>query len=209
MSVTVPAVMDFLVCTAHVTDLTQEMYIFYPKSLAELTCRWLTGFCSSLQFIKATLWIFISSACWLSSFFNDCRVLPCVLFASPSLLCASPHKPDNFKWSFNASESPLNSCKCDSNPLFCEKQKPSSSLIHCRKQHNPEFWCELSLIIWSRGSNTTDSVVCFPPFFSVFAALGSASFSLDTHYKVNSNCTLGDSAEIRGCPQAKALSHTL
>lgn len=67
--------------------------------------------------------------------------------------------------SFNASKSPLNSCKCDNNAFFCEKQKPSPSLIHCRKQHNPEFWCEPSLIIWSQGSNTTDSVVCFPFFF--------------------------------------------
>lgn len=39
MSITVAAVMDSLVCTAHVTDLTQEMYIFYTISLTELTYR--------------------------------------------------------------------------------------------------------------------------------------------------------------------------
>lgn len=46
-------------------------------------------------------------------------------------------------------------------------------------------------------------------YFFVFSALGSASFSLDTHYKVNSNCTLGHSGETGRCPQAKALSRTL
>lgn len=81
-----------------------------------------------------------------------------------------------------------------------------------QKQHNVEFWCEPSLIIWSRGSNTTHSVgffLFFLYFFLFFSALGSASFSLDTYYKVNSNCTLGHSGETEGCPQAKALSRTL
>lgn len=46
--------------------------------------------------------------------------------------------------------------------------------------------------------------------FFLFRSLGSVSFSLDTHYKVNSYCAMGRRGETQGYPRAKGLkSHSV
>lgn len=70
------------------------------------------------------------------------------------------------------------------------------------------FWSKSSLIIWREKKKAIQLILFF--FLSFFfLSLGCAPFSLDTHYKVNSNCALGHSGKTQGCPQAEALSHSL
>ena len=89
--------------------------------------------------------------------------------------------------------------------LFVFQQQYKQGRRKINKTRNAAFWSKSSPNYLERGgeSNTTDF------FFFLFLSLGSVWFSLDTHYKVNSNFVLGHSGKTQGCPQAKAWSHTL
>lgn len=174
---------------------------------------------SLLWFISDRLWIFISSNCWLSIFWMNVEFSH-VYHTLHHCSCGYP--PRNLITSNNLTLQracpPHRNGEDDLPFFFCFKRNCVSVRISAATQAGENtmlhFDARGSLIIWwggGAGGNTIDSgLFCFfCVFFFCFSSLGNAPFSPDTHYKVNSNCALGHSGETQGCPQAKALSHTL
>lgn len=165
---------------------------------------------SLLQFISATAWICISSNCWLSDFSMNAKFshVCCSLRR-----CSRVHQLRNLITSNNLTLQralpPHRNTKIIFFLFFVINQTSSHYTDNtCRRKHNAEFRCKSSLIIWGgRGGRQAIQLILL--FFPLFSSLGSVSCSLDTHYKVNSNCAMGHSSETQGYPQAKALSHTL